>query len=152
MAMVPTIFSDMFSSGACDTASSKSSHQSRDPILRLSNKVMLSAWVHKPTLPGGSGNLLSVVTKSSLPSKNTVRRSSLDAIKLHVIFERAGAYGVVIITRSKPDEYAGGLIDLAGNGHEARRHVDVVSGEGPINGKRQAIFSRFSIDLRQSST
>src|SRR5258705_2014935 len=57
-----------------------SSHQSRDPILRLSNKVMLSARVHKPTLPGGPGNLLSIVTKSSLSSKNTVRRSSLAAI------------------------------------------------------------------------
>ena len=42
-----------------------------------------------------------------------------DAIKFHVIFERACACGVIIIGRSKPHQNAGGLIDLAGNGHEA---------------------------------
>src|SRR6476659_7954662 len=101
---------------------------------------ILLASVHRPTLPGGPGRLLSVATKSSLPSKNTVSRSSFaatprvcrswldtltstsdqlsssggNAIEVHVVFERAGAYRVMIIGRSKPDEYTGNPVDLAG--------------------------------------
>ena len=152
-------------------------HQSREPILRLSNQVMLSALVHKPTLPGGPGNLLSVATKSSLPSKNIVRRSSLAAMprvchawpdtltsiypiisrfpattrKANVIFECAGAGDVIIINRCKSDEYASGLIGFAGNCHEADRNVNVASGERPVDSKRKAIVSRIGIYLCQYS-
>src|SRR3954453_2576277 len=108
---------------------------------------MPSASVHKPTLPGGprkpsvgSDKKLPAVEKyrEAVVSRRDTKRvpclprhidlhasdqlssSGGDAIEVHVIFERVGAYRVIIIRRSKPDDYAGGLFDLAGIGHEAR--------------------------------
>src|SRR5260221_365723 len=75
-----------------------------------------------------------------------------DAIEAHVIFERTGAYRVIIIRRSKPDEYTGSPIDPAGISHEARRYVDVAAGERTVERKRQAIFIWVGGYLRQSSS
>jgi hypothetical protein len=75
-----------------------------------------------------------------------------DAIQGDAILKRVGAYGVMVVGRSVPDEQAGRLVSLAGDGQEARRHVDVASREGTVEGKRQTVIVELRADPRQSST
>jgi hypothetical protein len=127
---------------------------------------MLPPRVHKPTFPGGPETFCRSRQKALCRRKDceavlvcsdTERMSGVarhvdvhtsdhfsppggDAVQGDVVPERIGANGVVVVRRPEPNDQAGRLVVLAGIGQEARRHVDIASGEGPVKSERQAVF------------
>src|SRR3977135_889947 len=127
--------------------------RARKPSVGRDKKLLAVEKYREPVLAGRNTERMPRLARDiDVHTSNHLSPSGGYAVQGDAVLERVGAYGVVVVRRSEPDEQAGRLVGLAGNGQKACRHVDVASGEGPVKGERQAIIIWLGPGPRQSST
>src|ERR1700730_3920940 len=127
--------------------------RARKPSVGRDKKLLVVEKYREPVLAGRDTERMPRLARDvDVHASDQLSPSGGDAVQGDAVLERVGAYGVVVVRRSEPAEQAGRLVGLAGNGPKARRHVDVSSGEGTVNGERQAIIIWLGAGPRQSST
>src|ERR1700730_14027158 len=115
--------------------------RARKPSVGRDKKLLAVEKYREPVLAGRDTERMPRLARDvDVHASDQLSPSGGDAVQGDAVLERVGAYGVVVVRRSEPAEQAGRLVGLAGNGPKARRHVDVASGEGTVNGERQAII------------
>src|SRR5215471_1385066 len=63
-----------------------------------------------------------------------------DAIKTNIVFECVGSNNVVVVAVENTDSYTPCLIDLAGDGFEFQREINVLGDDGIKNCERETII------------
>src|SRR6516165_1075554 len=63
-----------------------------------------------------------------------------DAIKTNIVFERVAADNVVVVAVENTDSDTSSLINVAGDGFEFKRDIDILGGDGINNCEREAII------------
>src|SRR5215467_891129 len=63
-----------------------------------------------------------------------------DAIQANIVFERVAADNVVVVTVENTHSDAPSLINVAGDGFEFKRDIDILGGDGINNCEREAII------------